>query len=396
MAKVHQEFDEFFLQKLLADYPQLLPVNYIRGDAGNLLCIGREVNVGDTGAIDNLYLSTGGYPIIVETKLWRNPQARREVLSQALDYVKEIVNKDYEWFEKQWLGFSKGKENESPGLIDNLNQLSETELDQQSYIDKFNRALDRGDVIALIVGDGIESRLQSLVSHVCRDSAHLRYSIGLIELACYHLENQNDVNELLVVPRIIQEVEPTQRAYVRVDFAKGLERQLIVKPVFEEDINKKRKKREYISEDEFFIDLEHSVGSKLRQKTETFYNELIDEFALEPDFKIAAIMLKVPDPNGEKPSVSIMAIEKLGRIYNTQHIKNQLLRWGLEENRVHNICSTYWKELHTIEKGFLIDGIPHLAQQQFVDLAAIVNKFEQLKKAMGRVINEIINEANSN
>lgn len=47
-----------------------------------------------SGSIDNLYLSTGGYAVLVETKLWRNPQARREVLSQTLDYIKDLARED--------------------------------------------------------------------------------------------------------------------------------------------------------------------------------------------------------------------------------------------------------------------------------------------------------------
>ena len=228
--------------------------------------------------IDNLYLSTGGYPVMVETKLWKNPQARREVLSQVLDYLKELVNKDYEWFAKQWISFSKSREKRSSDLIDQLNEFSDDELDQQTFIDRFNRALERGDVIALIVGDGIETRLQSLVSHLCRESAHLRYSLALIELACYHLDDQSSSTELLVVPRIIQEVEPITRACVRVDFAKGLEKQLTVTPTFEEADDTKSKKHAILSEEEFFADFESSVGSKLRRDTETFYNDLIDNF----------------------------------------------------------------------------------------------------------------------
>ena len=393
LSKVHREFDESYLQELLVNFPQLLPVNEIRGDAGNLVCIGREVNVGDSGAIDNLYVSTGGYPVVVETKLWKNPQARREVLSQILDYVKELIDKDYEWFDKQWISFSKSREIRSFDLIDKLNEFSDDELDQQTYIDRFNRALDRGDVIALIVGDGIETRLQSLVSHLCRESAHLRYSLALIELACYHLDDQSDTSELLVVPRIVQEVEPIIRAYVRVDFAKDLEKQLTVTPIFEATDDTKGKKRVILSEEEFFNDFERSVGSELRRKTETFYNDILDNFGLEPDFKIAAVMLKIPDPNGEKLGVSIIAIEKQGRIYNTKHIKKQLGRWGIAKERVEDICKEYWNELHSIEQCFLPDGINHLAQQQFVPISLIADKFDQIKDAIGRVVIKIRNEA---
>jgi len=74
LQKAHEKFDEAFLQELLVDHPELIPVDEFRPDVGDLLCIGREVSVGGAGSIDNLYLSTGGYPVIVETKLWRNPR----------------------------------------------------------------------------------------------------------------------------------------------------------------------------------------------------------------------------------------------------------------------------------------------------------------------------------
>lgn len=199
LPRVHTAFDERFLQDLLANHPELLPVRDIRDDAGSLLCIGREVAV-SSGAIDNLYLSTEGYPVIVETKLWRNPQARREVLSQTLDYIKEVVQKDFEWFAQQWKLYSQQHENLAGDLLSRLNDFSDDEIDEQFIVDRVNRALSRGDVIAMIVGDGIETRLQELVAHLCKDSSHLRYSLALVELACYQFGNQ-DGDGILVVPK---------------------------------------------------------------------------------------------------------------------------------------------------------------------------------------------------
>ena len=42
------------------------------------------------GPIDNLLVTPAGLPVLVECKLWRNPQARREVVGQILDYAKEL------------------------------------------------------------------------------------------------------------------------------------------------------------------------------------------------------------------------------------------------------------------------------------------------------------------
>jgi hypothetical protein len=393
LGKGHENFDEAFLQELLVDHPQLLPVDELRADVGELLCIGREVSAGEAGSIDNLYLSTGGYPVLVETKLWKNPQARREVLSQVMDYMKELVTKDFEWFAQQWNIFSKNRNLGSIELMDRLYELSD-ELDQQTYIDRVNRALDRGDILALIVGDGIETKLQALVSHICRDSAHLRYSLGLVELACYHLDDE-DPEKLLIVPRVIQEVEPIERAYVRVDFATGLKKQLKVIPIIEPIHDGRAKKREMLSEDEFFSDLETIIGQELRKKTESFYNDLINSIGLEPDFKSAAVMLKIPDQNDEKPSSSVIAIEKRGRILNTGYLRGQLGKWGLPYEHVNTICREYWGELHSIEDGFLVDGMKHVAPHTFIPLSVVADKFDLIKNAVEKVVKRIRDEMNS-
>ena len=52
--------------------------------------VGREVLTA-AGLIDVLYVSPAGLVTIVETKLWRNPEARREVVGQILDYAKELM-----------------------------------------------------------------------------------------------------------------------------------------------------------------------------------------------------------------------------------------------------------------------------------------------------------------
>jgi hypothetical protein len=49
-----------------------------------------ELNTGRAGAIDNFMVTPSGLPVLVECKLWRNPEARREVVSQILDYAKEL------------------------------------------------------------------------------------------------------------------------------------------------------------------------------------------------------------------------------------------------------------------------------------------------------------------
>lgn len=382
LPRLHKTFDENYLQELLATHPELLPVHAIRDDIGALLCIGREVIV-SSGSIDNLYLSTSGYPVIVETKLWRNPQARREVLSQILDYVKDVVRKDYEWFEKQWALFRPAQSSERSSLLGELSKLSDDEIDETFIVDRVNRALARGDVIALIVGDGIETRLQELVTHLCRDSAHLRYSLALIELGCYQIRCDN-TDEVLVFPRVVQDVEPVQRAYVRVEVSESLQEQITVTPVVTPDDPKPP--RVSLNEEDFLLAVQQSAGRECAHAMQQFYSEVVKEFSLEPDFKAAAVMLKVPHPDGDGLGVSILALEKQGRMYNTKHMRKQLERWGLNQQVVERIARDYWSALNSIDSRFRTDGIGHLSTSQFVPFLELTAKLTEIKKEMGQTV----------
>lgn len=388
LQRTHTKFNEQFLQELLADHPELLPIEDLRDDVGHLLCIGREVVV-PSGVIDNLYLSTTGYPVIVETKLWRNPQARREVLSQTLDYVKDIVQKDYEWFIQQWDIFNKQNGQKSNTLLRCLNDISDDEIDEQFIVDRINRVLTRGDVIALIVGDGIETRLQELVNHICRDSSHLRYSLGLIELACYQFMQKKDEG-ILIVPRIVQNIVPVQRAYVRVDLAEELVGKVKVSPVVVSESIDSKARRANLNEEDFLYAIEQSAGSACRYQIKQFYDDLIDSFNLEPEYKAAALMLKVPNPDGDKPGASVIALEKQGRVYNTGHLKNQLRRWGFEQKVIDKITSNYWNSLHHIDQRFNAGGISHVALSQFLPFNEIINKLNDIKIDIGKVVAEIL------
>ena len=84
-----KEFQEDWIQEFITNQPDIIPVNEIEPSFSPIIPIGKEVKTA-SGYIDNLFISPSGYLTIVETKLWRNPEARREVVGQIIDYTKEI------------------------------------------------------------------------------------------------------------------------------------------------------------------------------------------------------------------------------------------------------------------------------------------------------------------
>ena len=78
--------DEATLQDLLFRFPQVLPIAAIDPSYDRAVPICRELNL-PSGTADALYANNIGRLTLAEFKLWRNPQARREVIGQILEGV---------------------------------------------------------------------------------------------------------------------------------------------------------------------------------------------------------------------------------------------------------------------------------------------------------------------
>jgi len=99
-ASGEPHYDEKWLQKLLYTHPEALPISEIDQSYLNLVPICREMNT-PAGPIDVLYATPEGKLIILEAKLWRNPEARRKVIGQILDYAKELGSWSYEDLQRE-------------------------------------------------------------------------------------------------------------------------------------------------------------------------------------------------------------------------------------------------------------------------------------------------------
>ncbi len=80
------------LQDYLEEHPSLIPIEDIDENAAPLLCIGREVGVASGGSIDLLFIGKDGVLTVVETKLAKNPESRRTVVGQIIEYASYIYN----------------------------------------------------------------------------------------------------------------------------------------------------------------------------------------------------------------------------------------------------------------------------------------------------------------
>ncbi len=198
--------DEHWLQEVLRIHPDILPTAEIEPIFHPLVPIGREVTVA-TGSIDNLFISHRGYLVLVETKLWRAPQAKREVVAQAIDYGSSISKWTYTDLDGIVRKYTERYDGQTYGLIDwVLNQLGPVEGGQEEFEETVAKNLRLGRFLTLIVGDRIRPSLIEMVDYVNTKYPHLATEVALVELSCHRWKPTSDW-PLLIVPRIIARTE---------------------------------------------------------------------------------------------------------------------------------------------------------------------------------------------
>jgi hypothetical protein len=92
--------DEAALQRLLEEHPELIALDDVDPNSSPLVPIGSEVSLAGQ-SLDLLFLEASGRLVAVETKLWRNPQIRRTVVGQILEYAAHLMAWSVEDVERQ-------------------------------------------------------------------------------------------------------------------------------------------------------------------------------------------------------------------------------------------------------------------------------------------------------
>ena len=212
-------FNESLLQELIDATPNVLPVREYLPSTTALFSLGREVpvNLGaNNGYIDNLLVTNDGYLVIVETKLYRNPEGIRDVIAQTLQYGMAVGQMSILQLESQI------KQGQSPALRSDENirdcvtrvaterNLSATLAD--NFEETLERHLIRGEVLLLIVSDGIHVGVERVTHWLNEKNNSSAFQLGLVELKFF-----SHGNERLVVPRTVLKTREVSRHVVVVD-----------------------------------------------------------------------------------------------------------------------------------------------------------------------------------
>jgi hypothetical protein len=181
------------VQALLYKHPRCLPIAEVDPMFSGPVPICTELNT-LAAPIDIFIVTPSGLPVLVECKLWRNPEGRREVVGQILDYAKELSRWSSSDLQREVR--RRLKRNGDPLL--EMVRAADPEVDERQFNDTLTANLRRGRFLLLIVGDGIREGVEAIAEYL-QTHAGLRFSLGLVELPIYLLPN----GERLVAPRVL-------------------------------------------------------------------------------------------------------------------------------------------------------------------------------------------------
>ena len=318
-------FDEAWIQETIRANPEILPVAEIEPTFASLVSIGMEVPT-KTGSIDNLYLNPQGYLTIVETKLWRNPEARREVVGQIIEYAKDISHWSLDDLEERVRSYNQKYRGSDLGVLDTLRQADQIEKADESFIlDAISRNMRRGKFLLLIVGDGIRENVEEMVDFL-NETPQLQFTLALVELHVYELDGTEDKSRL-VIPQIVARTREITRVVVRVE-GTAIESVRVEVDTTTES-NRRPGVRTPLTEEEFF----EALGQTVSHEDELFAHDIIENMknlGCEIGWQDASYTVRLPDPGGSRQMLSLVNVRKNGTIV-VGFLGGQLLKVGVPE-----------------------------------------------------------------
>jgi hypothetical protein len=132
--------NEAWLRDFLLAHPSVLPTAAIDPAYAEPIPMCRELRT-PAGPLDCLFVTRFGGLVIVECKLWRNPQARREVIGQILDYAKELSAWEYGDLQRE-VSIARGEK--ATNALFGIVAARYPTVSESAFVDSVSRNLSRG------------------------------------------------------------------------------------------------------------------------------------------------------------------------------------------------------------------------------------------------------------
>ena len=265
VLKAVNPFLEKDIQDMIFAHPECLPISDIDESYNPVISVCKELYT-SAGPLDILMVTPNGDLVIIETKLWSNPESRRKVVAQILDYAKELSKWTYSDLQRELNKKLKTKGNTLHRIANKNN--SEYSLSEIDFVDAVSRNLRIGKFMLIIAGDGIREGAKNLAEFINK-SGNLNFSLALIELPIF----KTPTDELILFPRTVVKTVEIQK--INIEVSEGISIVSSAQQNLEETQNE--------------------VVAPEIQKRREFFTDFWSEFIQQLDFD---------DPEQDEPKVS--------------------------------------------------------------------------------------------
>jgi hypothetical protein len=380
IGRDEQVHSEAWFQEMLFNHPYLLPAAEIEPTFHSLEAVAKELPVAGDSA-DLMFINPDGCIALVETKLFRNQEAKRDVLAQIIEYASTLSGWTYEQFVQAIKQANKSAD-EDPLVETMRRSVPDGSFDKGRFIERVARNLQLGRLLLLIVGDEIRDEVERMVRFVHR-TPHLHFTLGLIEIALF---KENGADRIFVQPTVVAQTQLEIREVIEIRLPEGASMHIEVKPE-----ERGRPTRTSISQEQFLEELE-----KTSPADREFAQWAIAEaprHQLEVDWGAQGPSLKYRDDNGEE--FSFGQLTKYGLLLTYWLAKFRKL--GLPEN----IATDYLDDIvHLVpgserqQRGFDKEVKTEVivypkGSQEYLPLAQLAPQKEEWFEAIDKAVNRI-------
>lgn len=178
--------NEASLESLLEQNPELIALDEVEPGALPLFPIGRQVPLAGQ-ALDLLFIDASGRLTAVEAKLRKNPEIRRQVAGQVLEYgaylaewtVEDVERQVQRYFASSSIPTRFRRESLAAGLSELATETGDSPLSEEDLYAGVASAIARRDLRLIIAVDRVVDSLRTLVSFVNGSS---QFSLYLLEV----------------------------------------------------------------------------------------------------------------------------------------------------------------------------------------------------------------------
>lgn len=190
---------EDILQRHIADLPSLISLETVADEPVSFMTIGAEWPVG-TGRADIVLIGSDGVLTIVETKLSRNPESRREVIAQLLEYaaylsewtIYEVQSRAEEFFQSD----KCPREYRNKTLDELLADFLQDSVDSiDSFKGQIEQNLRQGRMRLIVAVDEVGEQAQKIVTFL---NSYSSFDIYLLQVA----EHEDKDGRRIFVPSL--------------------------------------------------------------------------------------------------------------------------------------------------------------------------------------------------